>query len=140
MKKYTVVLGHNSSLPGRPRWCEAKGWAPANEIAGAEYVDGAWWTDVENVAGLVCFADAGDEGDVVEVDADDLRVAACGDCRVLGPVEVGAECLYCGRDSDLDATPAVDDDAAWGALARDHAADCEWVVTRAHRRDLPVDA
>jgi hypothetical protein len=47
------------------------------------------------------------------------------------------ECLYCNKliDADLESdVPAVDDDDAWQALAREHDVDCEWIETRAHRR------
>jgi hypothetical protein len=46
-----------------------------------------------------------------------------------------AECVYCGRDAELVPVPAVDDDDAWEALAADHAPGCEWIRTRAHRRE-----
>lgn len=46
------------------------------------------------------------------------------------------ECAYCNRTvSDGDLVPAVDDDEEWTRLATDHAPDCEWIVTRAHRVD-----
>lgn len=49
------------------------------------------------------------------------------------------ECTYCSRDVPAAGTdkavPALDDDDAWDALAHHHARGCEWVVTRAHRRD-----
>ena len=45
-------------------------------------------------------------------------------------------CAYCGADiEDTTTVPAGDDDAAWGALGRDHYPGCEWVSTRAHSRD-----
>lgn len=46
-------------------------------------------------------------------------------------------CLYC--DALLSAeqndrpNPAIDDDEAWAEIATEHAADCEWIATRAHR-------
>ena len=48
------------------------------------------------------------------------------------------QCVYCdmllsGPEPDT-APPAVDDDAAWEALANDHFTGCEWIATRAHRR------
>jgi hypothetical protein len=60
-------------------------------------------------------------------------------------VETGAdaatlnECIYCQHEitARQDITPpAVDDHAAWVALAGDHADDCEWIATRAHRINL----
>lgn len=47
------------------------------------------------------------------------------------------ECLYCGvmvrAMSEEERPPAINDDSAWEALAADHAPDCDWVRTRAHR-------
>jgi hypothetical protein len=86
----TIRLLHNASIPGA-RWCEPVGWEPANVIEGSELDDGAWWDADEQTAGLVWFGevDAYGSGDVVEVTADDLRVASCGDCRVIGEVQIG---------------------------------------------------
>jgi hypothetical protein len=79
-----VELKHRSSI-SNARWCQPVGWEPANEIAG-EFIDGSWWSESQEEAGLVCFVQ-GDEGDVIEVPVDELRVASCGDCRVIGEVE-----------------------------------------------------
>lgn len=88
-KTIRVRLLHNASIPSA-RWCEPIGWEPANEIAGAELVDGAWWDADEQVAGLVWFGerDAYGHEEVIDVTLDDLRVASCGDCRVIGEVEL----------------------------------------------------
>lgn len=91
-KTLTVRLAHHSSIQGA-RWATPVGWEPANQIEGAEYAgDGSWWEGSgeesnQQAAGLVCWAE-GDEGEEIEVAADDLRVASCGDCRVIGPVEL----------------------------------------------------
>jgi len=85
-KLLIVKLGHRSSIPGA-RWCAPVGWKPANEIEDAEWIDGSWWSEHEEEAGLVCFSDA-EEGREVAVSLDDLRVAACGDCRVIGEVQI----------------------------------------------------
>lgn len=85
-KTVTVRLMHNTTLT-RTRWCVPVGWEPTNNLTGAEFVDGSWWDDQEEVAGLVCFAE-GDEGDEIEVSLDDLRVASCGDCKVIGKVKL----------------------------------------------------
>ncbi len=46
------------------------------------------------------------------------------------------ECADCGREHALpDSVPDADDDEAWGELAAEHDDDCEWIATRAHRRD-----
>lgn len=84
--KLTITLGHKSSIPGA-RWVTPVGWEPANDIDGSEYLGGSWWGSTEETAGLVYFG-AGAEGDTEEVDAEDLRIAATGDCRVIGRVEV----------------------------------------------------
>jgi hypothetical protein len=53
------------------------------------------------------------------------------------------ECAYCGDEIEgdvddqgvcTDPVQAVDDDEAWQEIARHHAEDCDWVLTRAHRR------
>lgn len=45
-------------------------------------------------------------------------------------------CAYCGASELPDApAPAMDDDAAWARLAREHLDRCEWVETRAHRME-----
>lgn len=84
--KVKVEVGHRSSIPGA-RWCKPVDWEPANHIAAAKWVDGSWWGEHEEEAGLVCFA-PGEEGDVIEVAVDDLAVATCGDCRPLGSVNL----------------------------------------------------
>ena len=54
-------------------------------------------------------------------------------------------CCYCGGelgytiDPDSDSAPAADDDAAWEREAKTHLPNCEWVCTRAHRRNLPKE-
>ena len=46
-------------------------------------------------------------------------------------------CVYCDQlIDDRTLTPEVDDDAGWRELAPDHATDCEWILTRAHRVNL----
>ncbi len=88
-KTLTVRLLHNASIPGA-RWCEPVGWEPANVVEGSELADGAWWNNDEQAAGLVWFGerDAYGANEVKEANLDDLRVATCGDCRVIGAVEV----------------------------------------------------
>ncbi len=44
------------------------------------------------------------------------------------------ECIYCGQMVCCDSVPAPDDDASWLAEAEHHDEDCEWIITRAHRR------
>jgi len=83
-----VEVCHASSIPGA-RWCRPVGWSPRNAIDGAEWSDGdgAWHDEHGDAAGIVIYGDHA-EGDRVTVALDDLRVAACGDCRVVGEVEV----------------------------------------------------
>lgn len=50
----------------------------------------------------------------------------------------GAECIYCGA-TDIQHDEAPTDDEGWAAVAAEHAPHCEWVLTRAHTRDLPVE-
>ncbi len=47
-------------------------------------------------------------------------------------------CLYCNVElgEDLEA-PASNDNAAWLALASDHAPGCAWIETRAHQLETP---
>ena len=89
MTTKTVRLLHNASIPSA-RWCEPVGWEPANVIEGSELFDGAWWDADEQTAGLVWFGHPNEYGanEVMEANLDDLRVASCGDCRVIGPVEL----------------------------------------------------
>ena len=86
MATINIRLGHKSSIPGA-RWATPIGWEPTNEISGAEFVDGSWWGEQEEEAGLVYFGE-GSEGDEVECELGDLRVASCGDCRVIGGVQI----------------------------------------------------
>ena len=47
------------------------------------------------------------------------------------------ECIYCGA-TDLEHAgkiPALADDEAWTEIAEEHRDDCDWIATRAHRRD-----
>lgn len=57
--------------------------------------------------------------------------------------ELTCECVYCysivtlrdDRGTPSEAVPASSDDDAWEELAKEHAPDCEWIATRAHRID-----
>ena len=83
---YEVEIGHRSSIAGA-YWCKPIDWAPANQIDAAEFIDGSWWTDDEEIAGIVCFQQ-GEKGDCIEVTLDDLRVASCGDCRIIAEIQL----------------------------------------------------
>lgn len=82
-----VRINHKSSVSGAS-WCTPVGWEPDNQIEGAEFLDGSWWSDSEEEAGLLYFGEA-QEGEEIEATFADLRVASCGDCRVIGEVEFG---------------------------------------------------
>lgn len=84
-KTVKIRLLHRSAIP-HARWCEPVGWEPTNRIEG-EWIDGGWWSETDEEAGIVWFGE-GQEGDEVEADLDDLRVVSCGDCRVIGEVEL----------------------------------------------------
>lgn len=64
------------------------------------------------------------------------------DAQMRRPAKVAVEmveCAYCSRDVPVDgSTPALDDDATWTDLAAHHLPSCEWILTRAHRRDVPA--
>ncbi len=83
-----IRLLHNAAIPGA-RWCEPIGWEPANDVPGAEVYEGGWWDADSQVAGLVWFGEvyAYGSGEVIDADPAALRVASCGDCRVIGAVE-----------------------------------------------------
>ena len=51
--------------------------------------------------------------------------------------EEDEECAYCNREIPANKVnaPAEDDEEAWEALAKYHREWCEWITTRAHRRD-----
>jgi hypothetical protein len=49
-------------------------------------------------------------------------------------------CLYCDAllpypEDDQPPVPAIDDDQGWRAEAQNHIRGCEWIRTRAHRKD-----
>jgi hypothetical protein len=80
-----IRINHKSSVSGAS-WCTPIGWEPDNQIEEAEFVDGSWWSEESEEAGLLYFGEA-QEGEEIEASFADLRVASCGDCRVIGEVE-----------------------------------------------------
>lgn len=51
--------------------------------------------------------------------------------------ELTHRCIYCDRAvPHRETVPPATDDEAWDELATEHYEDCEWVATRAHRREL----
>lgn len=87
MPTVKVRLLHNSSIPNA-RWCDPVGWDAGNVLLGAEYDEGSWWQGWEQVAGLVWIGNPNEYGvrEVIECELSALRVASCGECRILGPV------------------------------------------------------
>jgi hypothetical protein len=92
----TVEIGHTSAIAGA-KWCRPVGWSPRNVIEGADWDDteGVWWGDDGEAAGIIAFGDDFAErfasrprSFVTTVRLDDLRVASCGQCRVIGEVEI----------------------------------------------------
>lgn len=78
------------TIPGS-RWCEPIDWQPANDIPETIWVDGAWWDDTSEVAGVVCayvVDDGGEEGSVVDADLDNLLVVRSFSGQVIGRVTV----------------------------------------------------
>lgn len=50
------------------------------------------------------------------------------------------ECAYCSSEIPADQSeivPDIDDDDSWANLELSHAKECEWIATRAHRRNCP---
>lgn len=48
------------------------------------------------------------------------------------------ECAYCASEvplSEESEIPEVNDDERWDQVAEHHREDCDWIKTRAHRRD-----
>lgn len=53
------------------------------------------------------------------------------------------ECGYCMRiipADDYQVVPAANDQTEWARLATQHESDCEWVTTRAYRRNVAPEA
>lgn len=45
-------------------------------------------------------------------------------------------CAYCDYGLEMGEVPNVDEDEEWTRLALWHDDDCEWIKTRAHRREV----
>ena len=88
MDAFRIKIGHQSPMVGA-HWCHPIGWSPANKISDTKFENGAWRNRDGEVAGIVYFTPL-DEGEEVEVDLDDLRVAACGEWQILEEVTVDA--------------------------------------------------
>lgn len=77
-------------------------------------------------------------GDVPADNVDAVVEALCPLLRAQGTLVERAvdECAYCSREVAAHGdVPALDDDAEWAERAKEHSPDCEWIATRAHRRD-----
>ena len=58
------------------------------------------------------------------------RLACCEEAHRI------ATCVYCNEPvTDAEEIPALDDDTAWSRIAAEHYVGCEWIHTRAHRRE-----
>lgn len=79
-----IKIGHQSPMVGA-HWCRPIGWTPANQIADSEFVDGSWRNHLGETAGIIYFTPRSD-GEEIEVPSEDLRIAACGEWRILGEV------------------------------------------------------
>lgn len=89
----------------------------------------------------------GQEDRVFRTDLDEWWWQARGSADVFGPFRdrdsaetdynfCEVECAYCGMEhtqEDEKIVPAIDNDEEWARLAKQHAPDCEWIRTRAHR-------
>ena len=53
----------------------------------------------------------------------------------LADVSRSTECAYCGHEAEQ-IVPDIRDDEEWKRLSQQHAGDCEWIQTRAHRVGL----
>lgn len=85
-----VLVCHDSSI-AHARWCRPVGWSPRNRVEGADWddADGVWIDEDGEAAGIVLYGhDDANKGDTVAARLDDMRVVSCGDCRVLGSVEI----------------------------------------------------
>lgn len=90
-----------------------------------DYFHGGWTS--RDAADEAFDANPEDPGDADSYPPTDVNLDSRG--RRLG------ECAYCRREVVAGEVPDPDDDAAWEELADQHDDDCEWVATRAHRRD-----
>lgn len=86
MEAVRIRIGHQSPMVGA-HWCHPINWVPANRISDAKFENGAWRSGNDEIAGIVYFTPL-DEGEEVEVELDDLRVAACGEWRIIEEVVV----------------------------------------------------
>lgn len=86
-----VRMLHDCSIPSL-RWVDPVGWEPSDVIDGLKWTSNAWWGDDDEEAyGLAWVGDVNAYGvrEVTEVDADDLRIVSCGDCRVICKPQIG---------------------------------------------------
>jgi hypothetical protein len=115
------------------------GWEPSNELGGASFIDGSWYDDESDisapeVAGIVWFGDVDEYEEcdndelIIECSLDDLRIASCGDCKVIAEVKMTAiaeirysqdgsivmvwrdgKPLRCPTQGDMDSLPVGED-------------------------------
>lgn len=111
-----------------------EGSSPLDALC-ALHADAGYSVAIDETGTELVFASAEDRDLCGGPEAWDVR-------EVIEPATV--ECIYCGssrvRARGEKQPPAEHDDAAWEALAAEHApTGCEWIDTRANRRD-PVRA
>jgi len=82
-----IRVGHQSPMIGA-RWCRPVGWIPANQVADSEFVDGSWRNHLGETAGIIYFTPK-DDGEEIDVPSEDLRVATCGEWKIIEEVRVG---------------------------------------------------
>lgn len=99
-----------------------------------EYPDAAvTFQSLNGIDGFRVYADTDPEEDEIRLFLESATQAIWESPELWDLVE---GCAYCSSSvchASDETVPDVDDDDAWGALAVDHATDCEWITTRAHR-------
>lgn len=84
MERFRIRIGHPSPMVGA-RWCQPVGWTPENVVAGSEFSEGSWRDHGRETAALVYFTPL-EEGQEVDVELDDLRVATCDEWKIIAKV------------------------------------------------------
>lgn len=131
MEKTIAVNTYTGTWNARMATGRSSGLSRGDTLRIHASCDGREWDDLRQILRR--------EGKALEFDRADgewnLYTVASADADANGRL---SECAYCGGDvTETYDIPAPDDSAAWARLAADHAADCEWVATRAHRREAP---
>jgi hypothetical protein len=82
---------NGASFPGR--WCEPIGWIPSNTIPGAEWEDGVYWDEDNEIAGLAWVGNPleYDSQDITHVPLSSLRIVRTSGETVSKSVKVKSE-------------------------------------------------